>query len=174
MTTYELRKIREELQQTPRSMAHHLGAAVSNYYLWERGPPIPEKVASDIEFLATQDLPEDPSWHLRPMDALRTRFSPGARFGNLVVVGKSMLSGANPHSRVKVRCDCGGETGVRASHLLSMSHCGRYCKLKITPPQPEKKDPMAELEAAFELLNDEIAPCNDQTPLNTAEWEAGL
>lgn len=217
MTTYELRKIREELQQSPRSMADKLGISVHTYYAWERGQPIPKYFALAIRYLTTQDLPKDPSLRRRPMDPLRTRFSPGARFGHLVVIGSALPSGASRHGRVKVRCDCGEEKGVRASTLSSISQCGRYCKLNGTPPPPEEKtayepyaaeapqfiptppDPdqpdldapeiewlkyhdrkekarVAELEAAFDELNDEIAPCDDQPTLEEweAEWEEGL
>lgn len=138
MTTHELRKIREEMQQSPRTMADKLGINVNTYYLWERGREVPQYFALAIRFLATQNLPKDPHMRRRPDDARRTQFSPGARFGRLVVLGDAPPTKGSRHCRVKVQCDCGEETVMRATNLVDATRCGCYCRLNGTPlPTPE-------------------------------------
>ena len=67
MTTHELRRIREGMQQSPRFMADELGVNIHTYYLWERGREIPQYFAMAIKFLASQGLPKDPTFRLRPL-----------------------------------------------------------------------------------------------------------
>jgi DNA-binding XRE family transcriptional regulator len=141
MTTHELRKIREEMHQSPRSMASHLGISVCTYYLWERGRPIPPYFALAVQFLATQSLPKDPFLRRRPGDASRTKFAPGARFGRLTVVGNAPPTGGSRHGRVKVLCDCGEEKGMRTSNLLSAIQCCRHCPLGDAPIPVEETTP---------------------------------
>ena len=138
MTTYELRQLREEMQQSPRSMAAKLGISVHTYYLWERGRDIPQYFALAIKFLAAQDLPADPTLRRKATIAYKTGFSKGARFGRLVVVGSAPKAGVSRHSRVKILCDCGAEKEMRTSCLTAATQCSRQCRLNGSPlPPPE-------------------------------------
>ena len=136
MTTHELRRIREGMQQSPRFMADELGVSIHTYYLWERGREIPQYFAMAIKFLASQDLPKDPTFRLRPADAFRTQFAKSSRFGRLVVVGVAPKAGVSRHSRVKVQCDCGVEKEMRTSCLAAATQCSRQCRLNGTPLPP--------------------------------------
>ena len=132
MTAHELRKLREEKHQSPRSMADALGININTYYGYERGKPIPRYFQLAIKFLATQDLPKAPSRRRSASDAIRAEFAPGRRFGRLVVVGIAPHTGGSRHRRVQVQCDCGEWKVMRATSLAEASECGYYCPLKGT------------------------------------------
>ena len=132
MTASELFEIRQNLCQTPQSMAKLLGRNVNTYYCYERGGVINASLAMAVRYLATQAIPPVTQPKARTIKTFLARFAPGARFGYLVVEEEApRVCGKR---RFRVVCDCGAEKIMSAPALAQSIRCGARCTAGGTLP----------------------------------------
>lgn len=149
LTAANLRKMRLQMQQTPRSMAKLLGVRLARYYQWERVGKFPVVISLAMKFLATQEPPAEAPLIQRRVRSSQERFQAGARLGRLVVL-RIIKPGGGMNLRIAVQCDCGVVKTWQAPMLNRYRQCSRTCALADTPLPP------------------------DATPATHGEWEAGL
>jgi hypothetical protein len=205
LTALELYEIRTHLRQSAIAMAGLLGVNVNSYYHWERTGKIPKSISVAARFLATQtQIAEAPTEKARPIKKFRAQFLPGARFGSLLVVAHAPSLPNSRQRQVQVRCDCGKTLVLPPRDLEKMTKCSPACKFTPVAPttapadagdggdedtlgldatfleeleflKRKEREKQEVLNAAFDELNDEIAPYDDQTPVDAiGEWEEGL
>lgn len=162
LTASELRHLRVQMQQTPRSMAELLGVRLPRYYQWEREGKISIAVSLAVRFLATQDPPAHKPLPARRARSYSERFQPGTRIGRLVVL-QIFRPGLGMNLRIAVQCDCGAAKTWQANMLDRYHQCSTTCALADTPVPDDADAP---------------APAPDPAPASatapTEEWEAGL
>ena len=160
ITASELRNLRVQLRQTPRSMAKHLGVCPARYYRWERVGKVPLLASLAVQLIALLGLPEECPLLRRNARSSRERFQTGTRLGRLVVL-RLIKPGGGQNLRVAVQCDCGVAKTWQAPMLNRYRQCSITCALSkaLMPPDAPPTTP---------------PPPDSQTPDAPEEWEAGL
>lgn len=133
LTASELRRLRVQMGQTPRSMANILGVRLPLYYQWEREGKVSPVASLAVRLLASQAPPEDKPLPERRTRSYSERFQPGTRFGRLVVL-RLIHPGHGLNMRVAVQCDCGVVKTWQANMMDKYRQCSRTtCALADTP-----------------------------------------